>query len=80
MAVIKTKHDSHTHDDTTSPGSDFIKINEVKPSRSPLSDSRDANTTTKSSKGSLNKKKLDLSQINRIRNTSKIIKRKKEAI
>ena len=45
-AVMKTKQDSHTHDNTTSPRSDFIKINEVKPLRSPLSDLRDANTET----------------------------------
>ena len=78
MAVMKIKQDCHTSNNTTSPRSDFAKINEVEPSRSPMSDSRDANTTKEPIKGSLNKKKLNLVQINRIRNTGKIVKRKRK--
>ena len=43
-----------------------------------MSDSQDANTTREPIKGSLNKKKLNLIQINRIRNTGKIVKRKRK--
>ena len=47
-AVIKSEHDGHERDDITSPRSDFVKTesNEVESSKSPLSDSRDANTAT----------------------------------
>ena len=47
-AVIKSEHDGHERDDITSPRSDFVKTesNEVESSKSPLSDSRDANTKT----------------------------------
>ena len=47
-AVIKSEHDGHERDDSTSHRSDFVKTesNKVESSKSPLSDSRDANTKT----------------------------------
>ena len=47
-------------------------------SRSPIRNSRDADTTKEPNKGSLTKKKLNLVQVNQIRNTEKILKRKRK--
>ena len=73
---METKQDNRSHENTTAPRSDFIKLNKIEPSRYPLSSEQDANT--KQIKGSLNKKKLDLNQIYKVRNTGKILKQKRK--